>query len=276
LTWVIGVPTIGCGLLLGDIAVTDAATGQIEPYGLMKVHPLGNRAAVGFAGSVMIALELLPELQSFGASVSEAELLSALPHWVAGITRTYESRFPPSARALGLAMLVLAAQESRTDAGSLMGFSTVRGCRLTFPQTSGERPSAVELPHGKAASIGSGSQQHVYAARLDVAIGGSLIHTFENLAIGSAPYANFAYAKLAALRITETLQADPHHGISEQLIICVLGGPVRVFIDNQLPLDSDGKLQPGAPAAFPPIAHSLDELSQLRGQHGASHAPLIA
>jgi hypothetical protein len=266
MTWVVGLQSISCVAIFGDVRVT---YGDVEStrFGVRKIHKLNERAAAGFAGSIEIGFSELARLQACAYKLGTgAELPEMIDAWYPDAVGTYEKRYPTPLRACGCEVVLVGMSSKRvtTEDGREIGDSDQ--ARQSWHQTHG---SVVRFPNPHdpgakperlgnfGASIGCGSEVEAYVTTIRENAGTAILKLRD---IGSAAESAAAIHAVLSLMLKSAVERTPVPGVSQHFFGAVLNEE-GTFVGT-----SDyGELGSGP---LPPLASSSTELRDLERRLG--------
>lgn len=253
MTWVIGrAGPFGYAVGLSDIRIT--LPNGSEKDCLQKIYNVGPMLALGFAGSVVIGLEIVNQL-SAALSVTENNSawnpLEIAEHLHIGTKEIFNS-FPQKIRAGGCHLMLLSAHPTENDGAAPWARCYVHRFRHPDFRPLPDNPTEI-------VSIGSGSQVKHYIDALR-----NLEKDFELLKMETMmPQAS---ALGLAMSVTSAINKNPVDGISPHLHICLVGREGIKLGNN----DTDVQDHPEENFTMPPVAQSWEELQEILKLTGSS------
>lgn len=260
MTWCVGMSFfLGYGLIISDIRVTWAGTGQ-EADCLQKVYPVGPFIAASFAGSVFAGLVMVENLQRALRGLERDH--AWVPRYVAQQWRR-KARFIyrrllqacPGVDGQGCDLL-LAGPSPDQDVG-IPGLARCWVWRMRAPDFE---PEFAE--HNVPISIGSGAEVEHYKKALanlgkENSFGGMLQSEVGNPG---------GFGRMFFLTLTRKVEDYPITGISRHLHLCVVKrGEITIEPNDQdILLHDGGRLE----VRMPPVARSWAEFQRLSEASG--------
>lgn len=251
MTWVVGraIP-FGYSVALSDIRVTLADGSEVDC--LQKIYPVGPHIALGFAGSVPIGFAMVERLRQLlaGLEPNMAWEPDVVAEWWPEDAREVFQAFGAETRSHGCHLLMAGAHPNRNNGDSHWALSYIH--RFRSPDFLSKLAGGDEI-----VSVGSGSGVAEYSEALR-----RLGDGFEFLQLEVIGPGMSAFGLMES--VSHAIQINPTPGISRHLHVCIAAR-------NEIRLGrNDGGFfgGEGGGLLMPPVAQSLDELSQLLGARG--------
>jgi hypothetical protein len=261
MTWVVGLVAPGFAVGVADIRVSlSDVSGGVRPVptlGVQKIHPVGDRVVVGFAGSIETGFALVEDLRRYSPNAVDAPLGELVRAWIDGGAGTI---FGP-----GDDLIALGVPASRDwgPPGVSTGLAHSEGCKAIG------RPGGVDvedIPLFTSGDIGSGAGIEEYRAGLERATTPEEVVGLANFGMATGQLGLGGPGMVMSVVLSGILEANVEPTVSQDVIVCCVerGG---VTLDNNQRLTG---------RSWPPVATSWEEIQQLAGEKGLAASTLFA
>ena len=220
MTWIVGrALPFGYAAAVSDVRVT---IGNVHRDCLQKVHEVGPRMAMGFAGNVWIGFRMVKRLQNLLAQSDQAREPEVVARWW-----PYDAREVFELEAQSIAdpscELMLLSAHPTND----IGIPNIPRCSVHCFRSPGFEPVLAEpdgiLPGGsKAVAIGCGNESARYREVLD--------HVTDFLPATGGPVMHGEFTGRMLVGVRHTILNHPNPDVSPFLQLCTVSrGYVRIM-----------------------------------------------